>query len=538
MTFAMSRINAQQTSTIACFAAFMIIAALASPKNAGAELFLQCEGSSIKGVGSTIQGVIAQDKVWNPDFNFSGNPTACDGAQGTGEKPRIEYREFEEFKGEDLGGDACTKGFGVNKTIAKFDKYSFCGTDEAPNEKQRDAIEAFAPTAERPSVETIPVLQAAITILIHLPKGCTASTEFKEGEKINKYGRLFLNDTTLEGVYRGSINTWKELIKAQGIDKLACTGGESEENRKIIRVAHSDESGITHIFKEFLASANRLSKEGEENKKTEEEWEAEAFEGKTIENRRWSQVTSEGENARWPSAAEVVKTETSDVPFYVAEHESSIGYADLANVYQDGKFDEESQKGGEKQNKFWAEIQKKTVAPVLYADPAEKKDTGTAGDANCSKTIYSNGENIFPPPDTRALWNEVQAKLNSATYPICGLTYDLALRQYGKFHDELEGFGAQPTEGQATITESYLLFELNTNAEGGSRLIDSSEYAQIPSGVVDEGEDGVEEIGYEKSGVHFTCIKESTEGTGTLFYKTAIECETRNAPGSKGLYHR
>src|SRR5277367_6675514 len=72
--------------------------AIAAPGAAHAELLLQCEGASILGRGSTIQGGVAQDKVWNPAFNTSGNATACNGTQGigAGAKPTVEYLQKEE----------------------------------------------------------------------------------------------------------------------------------------------------------------------------------------------------------------------------------------------------------------------------------------------------------------------------------------------------------------------------------------------------------------------------------------------------------
>jgi ABC-type phosphate transport system substrate-binding protein len=517
-----------------CVPTAAVIAAFVAPGAAHAELLLQCEGANILGRGSTFQGAIAQDSVWNPDFNTSVNGTGCSGTQGTGAKPTVEYLQKEE---EDRGSGACLKAFGVGVTVAKFDRYSFCGTDEAPNETQKNEIERFASGAEAKSLETIPVLQGAVTISVHLPAGCVASAEFKEGEKTIKLGRLVLNDKTLEGIYRGTINKWSEITDSG--DKLTAEKGKTcNAEDEITRVVRKDKSGTTHIFKEFLASTDRLNGTGEENKAAEEKW----LEKPGVE-RTWREVASGSENVEWPEAAKVVRPAANGGPEVVAKvaaTESSIGYADLADTFANGSFNKKSLGGGEKQNKFWVELQKKTLAPVLYADPAAKKDTESAGNANCAKTVYTNGEEVFPPSSTRELWNTAQAQLNESTYSLCGLSYDLVLRQYGKYHDELGGIGAQPTEAQATTAESYLLFELNTKTAGGGKLIaENHEYEKLPSSLVDEAEDGVEEVGYNISGVKFTtCKKEATEGTGTLFYKSLKECETLNAPGVKGFYKR
>jgi ABC-type phosphate transport system substrate-binding protein len=516
-------------------AAVATVASLAAPGAAHAELLLQCEGANILGRGSTIQGAVAQDSVWNPDFNTSANITACDSEQGVGLKPTVEYLQKEE---SDRGSGSCLKAFGAEKeTVAKFDRYTYCGTDEAPNKTQKEEIERFAVGAEANSLETIPVLQAPVAVIVHLPAGCVATGEYKEGEKTIKVSRLILNDTVVEEIYRGQINTWKALDEKNTGDSVVAEKGKTcNTEDEITRVVRKDKSGTTHIFKTFLAAANRLNEAGEENKVAEEKWVE-----KPGTERTWAEVSTGSENVEWPEAAKVVRpagTGGPEVVAKVAATESSIGYANLADAFENGSFDKKSLGGGEKQNKFWAEIQKKTAAPFLYADPADKKDTETAGNGNCSKTVYTNGEEVFPPKTTRELWNAAQAKLNGSTYALCGLTYDLALRQYGKYHDELGGLGAQPTEAQATIVESYLLFEVNTKTAGGGKLIENHEYEKLPSALLKEIETGIEEIGFEKSGVKFTCTKEATEGKGTLFYKSLKECETKNAPGEKGLYHR
>ncbi len=512
-----------------CVPTAAVAAAFVAPGVAHAELLLQCEGANILGRGSTFQSV-AQDSVWNVDFNTSANGTACNGTQGTLASPKVEYLQT---LSEDKGSGACLKAFGSGATPAKFDRYTYCGTDEAPNATQKAEIESFASGAEERSLESIPILQGAVAIPVHLPTGCTASAEFKEGEKTIKLGRLVLNDKTLEKIYRGEINKWSEI--SDGGDKLIGTSCNPET--EITRVARLDKSGTTHIFKEFLASTDRMNGAGEENKEPEEKW----FEKPGVE-RTWKEVASGSENPEWPEKAKVVRPLANGGPEVVAKvaaTESSIGYADLADTYNNGSFDKKSLGGGEKQNKFWIELQKKTVAPVLYADPAVKKDTESAGNANCGKTVYTNGEEVFPPSSTRELWNTAQAKVNESTYSLCGLSYDLVLRQYGKYHDEKGGLGAGPTEAQATTAESYLLFELNTKTAGGGKLIgENHEFEKLPSALVDEAEDGVEEVGFEKSGVNFTCTKEASEGTGTLFYSSQKVCETLNAPGSKGLYHR
>ncbi len=513
-----------------------MVVALAAPGAAHAELLLQCEGTGILGRGSTLQGGVAQDKFWNPDFNTSANSRACNKSQGTGGVPTVEYLQKEE---EDKGSGACLAAFGVGVTVAKFDRYSFCGTDEAPSESQKDEIERFAVGAEPNSLESIPVLQAPVAIIVRLPKGCLASAEYTEGGKTKTPKRLVLTDKTLEGIYRGRINTWAEVETEEASatkDKIFAEAGKTcDANEEIKRIVRKDKSGTTHIFKAFLASANRLGASGEENGNVEEKWIEKPGTEVT-----WREVDSGSGNVEWPEAAKVERPATSGGPAVVAkvvETASSIGYANLADAFENGAFDKKGV-GGESTHKFWAKLQNKTTAPYTYVDPADAGDTETHGNGNCAKTEYTNGEEAFPPANTRALWSEAQAALNDGTYALCGLTYDLAFRQYGKYHDELGGVGAQPTEAQATTAESYLLFEINGEAEGGTKLLENNEYEKLPSAVQTKAGTGIKEIGFEKSGVKFKCTKEATAGKGTLFYKTQSECETLNAPGSEGLWHR
>ncbi len=516
-----------------CVPVAATVATLAAPGAAHAELLLQCEGASILGRGSTFQGAIPQDEIWNPGFHATANVSGCNGSQGTGGKPTVEYLQKEE---EDRGSGACLKAFGVGEKVAKFDRYTYCGTDEAPNETQKEEIESFASGAEERSLETIPVLQGAVALPIHLPEGCVASAEYKEGEKTVKPGRLVLNDVTVEKIFRGEITKWSSIT--DGGDKLTAEKGKTCNSAATISViVRKDKSGTTHIFKEFLASSNRLGASGEENGKKELKWIE-----KPGTELTWREAASGNNNVEWPEAAKVSRPSETGGPALVADvaaTPSSIGYADLGDTFKNGSFDKKALGGGEKQNKFWPLLQKKTVAPVLYSDPADKKDTETAGNANCSKTVYTNGEEVFPPSGTRELWNAAQAQLNEADYALCGLTYDLVLRQYGKYHDEKGGVGASPTEAQATTAESYLLYEVNTKTEGGGKVIgENHEYEKLPSSLLKEVETGIKEIGYNVSGVKFTCTKEATEGTGTLYYSSLAKCETENAPGAKGKYHR
>jgi ABC-type phosphate transport system substrate-binding protein len=69
------------------------------------------------------------------------------------------------------------------------------GTEIAPSKAQEEEIESHGAG----KVLTIPVLQAAVAIVVHLPKGC----EKVEGGPVP--GRLALKDATVEKIFQGTV---------------------------------------------------------------------------------------------------------------------------------------------------------------------------------------------------------------------------------------------------------------------------------------------------------------------------------------------
>jgi len=458
----------------------------------------QCEGTNITGQGASLQA-IAQDSIWGPAFNTSLNETACSGSQGTGGKPVATYTS--------TGSDAGLEAFGAEGGTPNYGQTAFVGTDEAPNAKQKEEIESHAKLgSEERSLETIPVLQSALAIIVHLPEGCRGQSEVASGTKVIKLGRLVFDDATLEGIYRGTIKTWKEAVehqKGDGNDKLSCTGGVTEEELEIKRVVRKDHAGTTHILKSFLRQVNNAPFKAEAY--------AEQIGGKSTrcgtafpaeEEKSWSEVSEGCQNQRWPAAANVIRPAEGGDPAIiteVADVASSIGYANLAAVREYGGFSKkgvggENVKGtetkvGEQNTKFWAEIQNSYSPGTKYADPSSTGDVDKAANANCAGTIYETfPTEKFPPKSTREPWYEVKAELVQTNYALCGLTYDLALRRYSAYP------GA--TFGESTTARNYLLFTLNTKTEGGGALIKSHDYEKVSSAVLKESESGAHELGF------------------------------------------
>lgn len=509
----MSSLSARRV-LLACVVCAAAMAALMAPGMASAapDLGEQCSGASIEGLGSSFQA--PAQKIWNPKFNESGQLLACDGTQGSKAKPTVIYNQ----ESANRGSGACLKDFGAEKATPKYSLFPFCGTDEAPNPTQKSEMESHAAAGvEERALETIPVLQGAVAVIVNLPKGCKAQSLVQVGEKKLKLGRLVFDNSTVEGIYKGSITTWKQVDEAQGAghgeDQVTCENPAEVEDA-ISPVVRLDKSGTTHIFKAYLEQVNEAKiqmeafNEPEAGKKP-------CGEAKPEEERTWAQVSEGCENQRWPAAAKVVRPTESGNPGVVnkvATTPSSIGYADLAVAREKAFFSAKGQGGenkkgsetklGEQNERFWAEIQDSAegVSPVKYVDPASNGDVEKSANSNCAGTIYAAkpGEK-FPPKNTRETWFAAKAELVQKKYNICGLTYDLALRQYFYFLSP-EGTSEAAAKEKATTVENYLLWVLNGKNEGegkvgGGYAVKGHDYEKLSGTVLKEAETGVKEIG-------------------------------------------
>ncbi len=441
-----------------CIIAAAGVAALAAPGAASASLGTQCSGSNIGGQGSSLQK-LAQE-IWAPNFNTSSEKHACNGTQGTKGLPTVKYTS--------TGSGAGLKSFGVGKVEHKFDATNaFVGTDEAPNPTQKAEIEENETTLTPRALNTIPVLQAAVAVIVHLPANCVATSTSNKG-------RLVLNNTTLEGIWRGTITKWSEIT--EGGDKLSGTGCNAET--AITHVVRLDGSGTTHVYKKYLGLINKSTSFPTTNVK-----------GESVGNKTWDEIAEGPENQSWPTADAVVrpeKTGNGPVVAKVAETPSSIAYANLADARANASFVPPT--GGPNKATFWVPIQNKS-GTVTYADPASNKEVAALKEANCAKTEYTNGEVAFPPANTQESWSEVTTRTAEPHYTICGLTFDLAFTSYGAF----PGTSLE----EATTANNYLQYVLDTVAEksgnkiaGGQFLIKNHDYEPLTGTVLKEAQKG------------------------------------------------
>jgi ABC-type phosphate transport system substrate-binding protein len=508
----------------ACVVAGAAIAALAAPGAASAsDLGTQCSGGNIEGMGSSFQN--PAQKVWETGslvgFNASANLFACAGKEGQGTKatPSVKYNQ-EETPINNKGSGACLKelGAGLGKTeTTRKAQFPFCGTDEAPNATQKKEIEEHLTGGEERNVLSVPVTQGAVAVIVNLPTGCKAQSEVKSGEKTLKLGRLALDATTLEEIYKGGITTWAGVEAAQGAghanDKITCTE-EAAKNDTINVVVRLDKSGTTHIFKSYLAQINTAAIPMEAFNEPEGGGKKPCGEAKAEESKTWKNVQEGCENQRWPTAAKVVrpaKTGNPAVIQTVAATPSSIGYGDLSVVREEKSFSAKGQGGenkkgsetklGEQNQRFWVELQNNPGSGTpTYVDAASNADVEKAANSNCSKELYIGGEKEekVPPASTRELWSSVKASATQIKYPICGLTYDIAFRQY--FPAELpEGLTEAQSLERAQTVHDYLLWVLSSKTGGGGNVLKNHDYEKLPSAMQKIAEAGVKEIGNVKA---------------------------------------
>jgi len=436
------------------------VGALVAPgaASAASKVGTQCSGSAIGGQGSSLQA-LAQG-VWGPGFNSSTAKHACNGTQGDKKTPAI-------LAYGSVGSGAGLKSWGVRKEGVAEHKYeatnAFVGTDEAPNPSQKAEIEENETKLVSSDLATIPVLQAAVAVIVHLPAGCT------EGTSTSNKGRIVLNNSTLEGIWKGEITKWSQIKDGGDAFKCATKADEEAEIKHVVRL---DGSGTTHIFKKYLGLIDASTAFPVTNVK-----------GEATGSKTWDEIAEGKENASWPTADAVLRPAKSgnpEVVALVAATPGSIGYANLADARQNKEF--VPPLGGVKKTMFWTPIQN---GETTYADPASNKESATLAESNCAKEEYTNGVKNFPPETVTESWSAITTRTTEPHYTICGLTFDEAFVEYGAFPGT--------NEEEATTVNNYMQFVVE--ATGGQKLIKKHDYEPLVGTVLKEAQKGTALLG-------------------------------------------
>jgi ABC-type phosphate transport system substrate-binding protein len=412
-------------SLVSAFAVSAISAvAFIAPGTASAA----CSGANIKANGSSLQAN-AQKELWSKPFNEKCVGTEQVEYTSTGSGPGLHSW----FVGEN---SAEFKGFGPEN--------AFVGTDQPPSQPQENEILTKGSAGAK--VLSIPLLQAAVALPIHLPSGCTA-----EGGKKGKVKRLVLSDATLQGIFAHTITTWAGV---PGVVGASCN-----KSAPIVRVVRTEGSGTTAIMKKFLFEINKAAVDGTET---------------------WNELAEKNENLNWPAETEGLQRakKGSGIAEYVAANAGTIGYANLNEVRKVPAFTPAGS-GGEGTAIFWAELQSKGSK---YQDPSTDGETNTPANANCAGESYisldkEGKQGKFPPASTEDVWNEVTAnKTEKKSYPLCGFTYDLSLTKFSDFAGS--DAGNEPTAPEVETVKNYLTYVLST----GQTALEGQDFLGLPVG--------------------------------------------------------
>jgi ABC-type phosphate transport system substrate-binding protein len=421
---------------VACAVCAASVAALATPGAASAFTLAPCHGESIDGFGSSLQS-IAQKEVWTPEFNVSS--VGCPGG------PTVTYKSGS--SGEAL------ESWGVGGGSANFSSTNaFTATDQPTNTAQAEEIEKNATggiSVGKGTLRTIPVLQAAVAIIVHLPGTCTATSTAAPG-------RLALSSKTLEKIYQGTAVNWSKIFKSsEGGDEFKnCTKKELKLD-PVVRVARAEGSGTTATFKKYLHLVTK---------------------GAVESGKDWEQLAEEVPNTLWPNESDKVErgVKGSGIVAKVAEVPGSVGYVNLAEARVTAF---EPPAGGENTKFFWVELENNKSAKT-YADPSTDFEVVKKAQANCKETTYTNGKKKFPPPHTSEDWNEVTSSTTEKNYTLCGFTYDQAFTHYGDYPGT--------SEKEARTVFDYMNYVLNEGPEGGqAELSKEHDYLALPTNAIE-----------------------------------------------------
>jgi ABC-type phosphate transport system substrate-binding protein len=410
--------------------AVVAVVGLGSVGSASASL--SCEGSNIKGKGSSLQKV-ANEKIWISGFET--------GICNKGTEPKVTY--------DPAGSGAGLEEWNHNNVKKSINtEIAFVGTDDAPTTAQIGNITSVSGGA---GVLTIPVTQTSIAVPANPPAGCEVGV---------------ITNKDLELVFNGTILKWSQLSTNLAAPNPAC-------NFAIKRVVRFDGSGTTFQFKNYLFQINKKPIPCIEGTGPEKTWqELEPIEGGSKPNVSWP----EDEGCATTKSA-VIKPGAKgggEVVKKVIETSGAIGYAALPDVESKLVACEETSTC---KNTEILALQKDGKSKLSEADFSSPGIPGEE-EANCLTTLYTVPVNAQTSKTHTALnvdWSGVfGAKTNTTTtgggYPLCTLTYDLAFNKYS---------GPGFTLGQEQTVNDYINEYIVQSA--GQAGVATKYYAPLPT---------------------------------------------------------
>jgi ABC-type phosphate transport system substrate-binding protein len=412
-------------------AVLSIIVPSIGARPAQATLLTACHGSNIQGEASSLQG-LAQG-IWT-GTGFNTSTTGCKTDPFT---PTVAASS----------SDQCLLDWHADGTT--FDtSFTFCGSDAPPTTAQINTMNAPVATGgSGAAVQSVPVAQSAIAIVVNPPSGCTLASA---------------TGTDIEKVFRGTFTTWSQL------------GATGCGTATITRVVREGWDGETYQFKRWLTSQ---------------------FSGNvtTSPNRSWGNLQTSSTNTVWPGSPA-----RSQSGCTMGSCDGTSGFGDEDAVQTAG-----NTTGSITFAALWA-VRKKFIihtypflkwiairreASLETIDPSTNGLGTTKAQSNCPSTT----NNVYGtlPTNTAASWATVSnTTADTTNYPLCTLTYVLAFSAY------TPKWGSSNTTGKtyATTVHDYLNYVVTAPGGQTDALTTNDDYAPLPPDVRDKATTGLTAI--------------------------------------------
>jgi hypothetical protein len=388
--------------------------------------------AEITGSGSSLQK-IAQESVFTAHFTS----TLCSGPLTVKYTKTSSGPALEEF-GNATGALIASKS-GNGTTLD-----GYVGSDDPPQPVQVNTADAAAGGGDQAEL-TIPVAEAPVALLLHPPSGCTVQSTPD------------ILNTVLDELWQDKYASWDAFLTAANVTHSGtCTMAPTLVVRK-------DNSGTSYVFKSYLKQLDSAVWSGYANDFT-----------------TWPDATITPESTG--GGAEVSK---------VASTEGAVGYAAASDAHAGGVAP-----WANAATLFWGDIQNNGSGSsgATYADPAN------AANGNCPNGVTPAGT-----PTAPGNWDGVLASnpdiaaasgFVAGQYSLCGLTYDLAWKDYGKIGGLGGGYYGGSSSAATEFGNATADFLTYVTGPGQSALASADQYySALPTAVQKVAQETASEIG-------------------------------------------